>query len=330
MAKRNEPNIRIGTLLNNWGCNELTTKNYIVASSVENWWSWIGKKMLSGCIATNGNNDFYIGIVRHDNVTIDSFYAIPYSHVKHLLIPELEKTKKDGAVGWNILIENGIFRTVRPKDNPNAKSVETNTISVVKFLYPQGDELKQYPPGDRLEKLKDVFSKQPQETTSAPSPSPSVSPSSDPEAQERAIEEEITSKRAEIEQRLQQSKFRKGVLEKFNGQCCLSGIYEQELLVASHIVPWAADEKSRLDPNNGLCLFVSYDKLFDKGYFTVDDEGRVVIPDDVSRLSRGVQELLYGINRRKIAFSNGEIPRDYLAYHRTEIYVMSPKKKENR
>jgi hypothetical protein len=50
---------------------------------------------------------------------------------------------------------------------------------------------------------------------------------------------EIENRRQEINVRLRQSKFRKGVLSNFNGTCCISNINEEDLLVASHIIPWA-------------------------------------------------------------------------------------------
>ncbi len=38
-----------------------------------------------------------------------------------------------------------------------------------------------------------------------------------------------------------------------------------ELLIASHIVPWAERAEHRLDPSNGLCLSALYDRAFDVG-----------------------------------------------------------------
>ncbi len=58
---------------------------------------------------------------------------------------------------------------------------------------------------------------------------------------------------------LRQAKHRRGheawskrVLENFNSQCCLSGVSERDLLVASHIVPWGKRVPTRLDEANGL------------------------------------------------------------------------------
>src|SRR5690606_4950830 len=56
------------------------------------------------------------------------------------------------------------------------------------------------------------------------------------------------------EQRIKQSFFRKAVLSSYRGRCCMSGLSESRLLVASHIVPWSRDKANRLNPANGLSL----------------------------------------------------------------------------
>lgn len=67
------------------------------------------------------------------------------------------------------------------------------------------------------------------------------------------VDYKIENAKAEINIRLGQSEFRRKVLKNFNNQCCLTGITESNLLVASHIVPWAMDKLHRGNPANGLC-----------------------------------------------------------------------------
>lgn len=126
----------------------------------------------------------------------------------------------------------------------------------------------------------------------------------------------IDNLRREVEQRQKQSKFRKLVLANFNHRCCLSGIEEPDLLVASHIVPWSEDREIRLDPANGLCLSVLYDKLFDKGYLTFTDELQVVITPQpaVSDALRSILEEVAGRYAAKPV--NTPINPEYLARHR--------------
>lgn len=80
-----------------------------------------------------------------------------------------------------------------------------------------------------------------------------------------------------VQVRIKQSVFRRIILENFNNKCCLTGITENELLIASHIIPWAIKIETRLSPHNGLCLSFLYDTLFDKGFFTLSNNYEVVI-----------------------------------------------------
>lgn len=53
--------------------------------------------------------------------------------------------------------------------------------------------------------------------------------------------------------------FRQTVLTAYRNKCAVTGVTNPELLVASHIVPWAQDKSPRLDPTNGICLNAFYD-----------------------------------------------------------------------
>ena len=69
----------------------------------------------------------------------------------------------------------------------------------------------------------------------------------------------------EVKTRVNQHVFRQMVLANYENRCAITGINFPELLVASHILPWASHEKERLNPENGICLSPLYDKAFDKG-----------------------------------------------------------------
>jgi putative restriction endonuclease len=72
-----------------------------------------------------------------------------------------------------------------------------------------------------------------------------------------------------IKVRVNQSIFRTMILATYNNKCCITGIDNTDLLIASHIVPWSKDEKNRLNPMNGLCLNALHDRAFDKGLITI-------------------------------------------------------------
>lgn len=80
-----------------------------------------------------------------------------------------------------------------------------------------------------------------------------------------------------VQQRLKQHFFRRAVLSSYRGRCCISGVSEPRLLVASHIVPWSEDKVNRLNPSNGLCLSAIHDKAFDAHLFTLDEDFRLIL-----------------------------------------------------
>jgi putative restriction endonuclease len=85
------------------------------------------------------------------------------------------------------------------------------------------------------------------------------------------------SKERVVETRVNQNIFRKIVLATYNNKCCITGISNTELLVASHIVPWSKDENNRLNPMNGLCLNALHDKAFDRGLITISSEDYSIV-----------------------------------------------------
>lgn len=88
----------------------------------------------------------------------------------------------------------------------------------------------------------------------------------------KGTEREIMTK-----QRVGQQIFRAMLLEIYDNKCCLTGIEVPEVLRASHIIPWAECVKTRLNPENGLCLSATYDAAFDKHLITLDEDYRLVL-----------------------------------------------------
>ncbi|WP_074038035.1 HNH endonuclease [Exiguobacterium profundum] len=115
-----------------------------------------------------------------------------------------------------------------------------------------------------------------------------------------------------------QGRFRRGLLE--SRRCCdLCGMAVEPLLVASHILPWSvADEHQRQDLDNGLLLCVTHDALFDKGFITFEDDGRILISEmfprqEWPRLSIDETMHLSHIPRNKA----------YMRLHRANIFKTS-------
>ncbi len=83
------------------------------------------------------------------------------------------------------------------------------------------------------------------------------------------LAKEGLDKKRFVKTRVNQNIFRTMILAAYNNTCCITGINNPDLLIASHIVPWSKDEKNRLNPTNGLCLNALHDKAFDKGLITI-------------------------------------------------------------
>lgn len=83
--------------------------------------------------------------------------------------------------------------------------------------------------------------------------------------------------------RTKQYQFRTKLLNIYSNHCCLSGIGTKELLIASHIKPWAIDKNHRADPGNGLLLNSLLDRSFDQGFFTVNPtDYRVIVSKKIT------------------------------------------------
>lgn len=131
----------------------------------------------------------------------------------------------------------------------------------------------------------------------------------------------IEDAKAKVNIRLGQSTFRKRVLKNFNNKCCISGISEKSLLVASHIIPWSVNKNYRSDPANGLCLFVEYDSYFDQGYITIDSKLKIKITNRINELSPDLQKRLSNLNGVKIKEPEVySINSQYINFHNLEIF----------
>ena len=82
-----------------------------------------------------------------------------------------------------------------------------------------------------------------------------------------------------VKQRINQQAFRSMILNIYEKRCAITGINIPDMLVASHIIPWSENTQERLNPENGLCLSALYDKAFDKGYISFDNNYRVIFAD---------------------------------------------------
>ena len=134
--------------------------------------------------------------------------------------------------------------------------------------------------------------------------------------------EKSTSKLAEVKVRIGQQFFRNAVLSAYNQRCCISGLANPKLLVASHIVPWSQDDANRLNPHNGLALSALHDKAFDLGLITVDEDYRVVVSSQTTDAQDPFfNTAIASFHGKPIALPEKFYPAaQFLAFHRDHIF----------
>lgn len=84
-----------------------------------------------------------------------------------------------------------------------------------------------------------------------------------------------------VKVRIGQAYYRKMIISIYAGKCCVTGMDVQNLLRASHIVPWAEDKENRMNPENGLCLSGTYDLAFDQHLISFDEEYRMIVGKEI-------------------------------------------------
>jgi len=124
-------------------------------------------------------------------------------------------------------------------------------------------------------------------------------------------------------QRVKQQFFRRAVLSSYRGRCCMSGLSEPRLLIASHIVPWSKDKTNRLNPSNGLCLSAIHDKAFDQGLIALTDDFRIVVSEDLKRRDEAfVKDVLLPLSGKQIELPERFMPSiEFVSRHRAELFV---------
>jgi putative restriction endonuclease len=138
-------------------------------------------------------------------------------------------------------------------------------------------------------------------------------------SEEIALQPEIseTERLALTKSRRGQGLFRERVLVR-EPSCRVTGVTDQELLIASHIKPWArcANHHERLDGANGLMLTPTIDRLFDRGLVSFSDAGELLVSTDLSDRTAKLLRLDEFDNPKAL----GSEQIVYMNYHRREIF----------
>lgn len=132
-----------------------------------------------------------------------------------------------------------------------------------------------------------------------------------------------TERIASVKQRIYQDFFRRSVLSSHNNRCCISAVETPQLLVAGHIIPWSKNKEHRLNPENGLALCVLFDKAFDCGLMTIDEQFKVVYSKRIKNSTNDFVKCAFlKYEGQKISLPNRFCPRqEFLIWHRENLFV---------
>ena len=122
-----------------------------------------------------------------------------------------------------------------------------------------------------------------------------------------------TEKSTYINTRIGQGKYRRELIGYWEA-CALTGFADARFLVASHIKPWkVSNNKERLDSYNGLLLLPNLDKIFDLGFITFKNNGKIIVSDYLEETDKlGVKaDMQINLDNRH---------QEYIQYHRKEVF----------
>lgn len=126
--------------------------------------------------------------------------------------------------------------------------------------------------------------------------------------------------------RIGQYFFREAVLSAYDRKCCVTGITEPKLLIASHIKPWRdSDIKTeRTNPRNGLCLNALHDKAFDQGLITLSTEYKLVLSTRIKdcEMDEKTRDWFMSYSGKTISLPKKFMPSiEFIQYHNDVIFM---------
>ena len=122
-----------------------------------------------------------------------------------------------------------------------------------------------------------------------------------------------TEKSALIGARVGQGKYRSDLIDYWQ-RCAVTGFSNVRFLIASHIKPWReSGNQERLDPFNGLLLLPNIDKVFDLGFITFTEKGKIIVSEHLEDA-----ENISVTRDMSVAIENEH--QAYMKFHRDVIF----------
>ncbi len=121
--------------------------------------------------------------------------------------------------------------------------------------------------------------------------------------------------------RLGQDQYRKKLKEKYNNKCAFCNFGVEHTLIASHAKPWIACENSieKLSEDNGFLLCANHDKMFDRGYITVNIYNNTFVFSEALS-NKEIEECMSTLPSNQFGFEMSDEMKKYLKYHGDKIF----------
>lgn len=243
-------------------------------------------------------------------LALDLYFRIPFSKIsqnnKDVIALAALLGRSPGAVGLKLANLASVDPELKKRNIGGMQNASKLDISIFKEFYDSWDELS-----FESQKIRAQYSNQTIDSLLAVADFVQLPPGVDKEQKTKI--------------RIGQEFFRKAVISSYESQCCITGINEPQLLIASHIKPWAVSDESkeRTDPRNGLCLNALHDKAFDKGLLTITTDYRILLSDKLAKakMDETTKLWLLSYNHKSIILPSRFSPaREFIEYHNDVIF----------
>lgn len=117
-----------------------------------------------------------------------------------------------------------------------------------------------------------------------------------------------------ITSRVGQGAYRKRIIHRWEYKCAVTGFDTLNVLIASHILPWAnANDNQRMDVHNGILLSPTYDALFDRHLISFENTGKIILSTAIE--SQAFQKI--GVTGKEQIKNLSNYNFEYLEKHRS-------------
>lgn len=124
----------------------------------------------------------------------------------------------------------------------------------------------------------------------------------------------VSSRLGIVKQRIGQSLLKAILIERYQGRCEVTGIADEALLRASHVVAWHNGTiREQLDIDNTVLLSAMWDAAFDKGLISFSVDGRALVS---KKLSSSALSALAPSKAKSLVMNDQR--NAYMARHRNE------------